>query len=71
MSQAPVFVKIEEFKELTRVLKTIDSKLKDVEKSVAEIKSLREKEAEQINEWDSGIDDIKSKLVEINNELFQ
>lgn len=71
MSQAPVFVKIDEFKELTKILKTIDAKLSEVEKSVAEVKSLREREAEQIAEWDVSIGDIKSKLGSINNELFQ
>jgi len=69
MTETPVFVKIEEFKEISSVMNVINKKLDDVRETLARIKRLKHEEDEQIIAWTANLNDV-SKKIEYINELI-
>lgn len=70
MDNAPVFVKVEEYKEVLDVLDVIKGKLKDARQTLADINRLKEEEDRELASWAGNIDEIESRLVDINKAVF-
>lgn len=69
MSETPVFVKIEEYKEILSIMNVINKKLDDVRETLAKLKRLKHDEDEQIVAWSANLNDV-SKKIEYINELL-
>ena len=68
---APVFVKVDDYKELVDVLDMIKGKIKEVRGTLNNINSLRNEEDAEIAMWNSTIDDIEKKIEDIDNIMFE
>ena len=68
---APVFVKVDDYKELVDVLDMIKGKIKEVRGTLNNINSLRNEEDAEITMWNSTIDDIEKKIEDIDNMMFE
>lgn len=66
-----IFVKVEKYKEAIDTLEIIKERLKTTQIILNELKNLKSKEDAQMEEWQSSIDDIKNKLMLIDNNLFE
>jgi len=69
MTETPVFVKIEEYKEILSIMNVINKKLEDVRETLAKIKKLKHEEDEQLIGWSANLNDV-SKKIEYINELL-
>lgn len=67
----PVFVKIDEYKEVLDVLNTIKEKVNDAKTVLSEIEELKEKEDNELESWKSGLEDVENKIDYINNTMFE
>ena len=70
MDNAPVFVKVEEYKEVLDVLDVIKGKLKDARQTLVDINRLKEEEDRELASWAGNIDEIESRLVDIDKAVF-
>ena len=67
---APVFVKIDEYKEVLDVLDVIKAKLADARKTLVEINRLKDEEDRELASWTKNVDDIQSKMASIDKAVF-
>ena len=68
---APVFVKVEEYKEILDVLDMVKGKISEIRDTLAGINDLRNEEDSEVSMWSGTIDDIEKKIDEIDNMMFE
>jgi len=67
----PVFVKINEYKEILDVVEVINRKIGSVKQRLSEIEDLKSQEEEEIMNWVKDIEEINHKLDSLKQELHQ
>jgi uncharacterized protein (DUF342 family) len=70
MEQPPIFVKIDQYKELSKTLAAVDQKLKEASVLLAELQRLKAEEDGQLAAWQASLDEVKTRAAELNNALF-
>ena len=70
-SGAPVFVKIDEYKEILDVLDMIKSKIREVRETLGGINTLRNEEDAELSMWNSTINEIERKIDSIDKIMFE
>lgn len=68
---SPVFVKIDEYKDVLEVMGLIKDKIKDARSTLGRINELKNEEDSELELWNSRLEDIEKKLEFIDRSLFQ
>ena len=68
---APVFVKVDEYREILDVLDLIKGKIKEIRDTVGSINSLRNEEDAELAMWNSTINEIEKKIEGIDKMMFE
>ncbi len=71
MEEAPLFVKIDKYKELTEVLSQVDEKIKEASKQLEQLQKLKQQEDAQIAAWEASLEDVKARSGELHASLFK
>ena len=70
-SGMPVFVKVDEYKEILDVLEMIKSKVKEIRAALGDINSLRNEEDAELATWNKTINEIEKKIDGIDRIMFE
>ncbi len=70
-SGMPVFVKVDEYKEILDVLEMIKSKVKEIRATLGDINSLRNEEDAELAMWNNTINEIEKKIDGIDRIMFE
>ena len=68
---APVFVKIDDYKDILDVLDLIKGKLAEAKRTLADINELKNDEDAELELWSSTLNEIENKLDDIDGSLFE
>ena len=68
---APVFVKVDEYKEILDVLDMVKGKISEIRETLSGINELRSEEDSEVSMWNGTIDDIEKKIEEIDRMMFE
>ena len=68
---APVFVKVDEYKEILDVLDMVRGKINEIRATLGSINELRSEEDSEVSMWNSTIDDIEKKIEDIDKMMFE
>ena len=68
---APVFVKVDDYKEILDVLDLIKGKVEDIRGTLENLNELRKEEDVEVSKWNKTIDDVESKIAEIDKMMFE
>ena len=68
---APVFVKVDEYKEIIDVLDMIKGKMKEIKDTLGSINSLRNEEDAEMEMWSNTIKEIEKKVENIDKIMFE
>lgn len=71
MMEAPLFVKIDEYKEALDTISLIKSKLKEAKLILDKINEIKAKEDSEIEAWNNAIKEVEKKIEEIDSNLFE
>lgn len=71
MGEAPVFVKIEDYKDILDVLDLIKDRLAEAKRTLADINELKNDEDSELELWSSTLGEIDKKLEDIDRTLFE
>lgn len=71
MENVPIYVKVDKYKELLEVLKTINVKLSTVDRTISKINDLKAEEDAQIRQWNDNLADIKARLEKMNQAFYE
>lgn len=67
----PVFVKVDEYKEILDVLDMIKGKVKEIRDTLGSINSLRNDEDAELAMWNNTINEIEKKIESIDRIMFE
>ena len=70
-SGAPIFVKVDEYREILDVLDMVKGKVSEIRETLAGINDLRNEEDAELSMWNSTIDDIEKKIEGIDSMMFE
>ena len=68
---APVFVKINEYKEILDVLDMVKGKMKEIKETLSSINTLRNEEDTELSVWNNTIKEIEEKIENIDKMMFE
>ena len=66
----PVFVKIEEYRDIIDIAELIKRKVRDAKTLLAAIEDIKESEQSELEAWRNALSDIEKKIEEIDSELL-
>ena len=68
---APVFVKVDDYKEILDVLEMIRAKVSEIRQTIGNLKSLRSEEDAELEVWGNAINEIERKVGTIDKIMFE
>ncbi len=69
MERMPVFIKVEEYNDVLKLLKQIRKKLDDAKATVLKINDLKNEEDHQLEMWETTLAEVEKKIDFINSSL--
>jgi len=70
-SGAPVFVKVDDYKEILDVLGMVKGKLDEIRSTLDNINELRNHEDAEVSMWSNTINEIEKKVESIDKMIFE
>ena len=70
-SSAPIFVKIDNYKEVLDIMDVIKGKLDKAHSLFDKLHELKQKEDQEMNEWKRQLDGITHQVLTVDKTLFQ
>ena len=70
-SEAPVFVKMEDYKDILDILGLIKDRLDEAKRTLDDINELKNNEDSEIKMWNSTLGEIGRKIEDIDKTLFE
>jgi hypothetical protein len=67
----PIFVKVEEYKEVIDVIKVLRQKVGEAQEIIKDINKLKNEEDAEIGLWVKNLEDVNSKMEFIDELLFE
>lgn len=67
---APIFVKIENYKDVLDIISLLKEKIKEANVMLDKISEIKSKEDAEIEKWRSNLEDIKSKVSTMDKTLL-
>lgn len=71
MAEAQVFVKIDNYKDILSTVGIIKDKLDNAKNTLARVRELKSQEDSELENWDGKLNEIESKIEEIDRILFE
>ena len=68
---APVFVKVDEYKEILDVLDMVKAKISEIRETLGSVNEIRNEEDAEVSMWNSTIDDIEKKIGDIDSMMVE
>ncbi len=66
----PVFVKINDYKEILDIVDVMKQKLKETKVSLLRINELKAQEDQEVKEWEKNIEEVSKRLTFIDSAFF-
>jgi len=67
----PVFVKINDYKEILDIVDVMKHKLKETTQTLEKIKQLKSEEDKELREWEKNVTEISRRLAFIDSAFFE
>ena len=69
--EMPVFVKIDEYRDILDVMNMIKNKLEEAKETLGKINELKNEEDAELELWHTGIEEIERKMTFVDKTLFE
>ncbi|MBI2208324.1 hypothetical protein HYU50_02410 [Candidatus Woesearchaeota archaeon] len=69
--EAPVFIKIEDYKDILDILELIKDRLSEAKRTLADINEIKNDEDAELEMWGSTLNEIEKKVESIDRTLFE
>ena len=70
MTDKPIFVKVDEYKDIIDILELTQDKLKKARSMLAKIQALKKQEDVSLETWKRDLDVVESRVTDIDQKLF-
>jgi len=69
MEKMPVFVQVEDYRDVLALLRAIEKKVDDAKDTLLRINELKNEEDELVEHWQNGLAEVEKKIEFINHSL--
>jgi len=69
-SKSPIFIRVDKFQAAQKDFEDMKKKIKEIDDVISRIKEISAKENKEIEDWTRNLEDIKSRLIQIDNTIF-
>lgn len=66
----PVFIRVDKFQDAMKIFNETKKKVGEIEKILADLKTLKEKETHELNSWENEIKSLKDQIEKVNMDIF-
>jgi len=66
----PVFIRLDKFEESMHLLNKAKSEINSIERTLKDIRKVKEEEEKELEYWESQITTIKSQIEKVDREIF-
>jgi hypothetical protein len=70
-SKAPVFVKIEDYKDIVDLIALVKDRLKQAKFLLGKIREIKDQEDAEITAWTNEIEDVDQRINDVDRALFE
>lgn len=67
----PVYVKVEEYKEVLEIINLIKNKIKDAKQTLDDINRLKNEEDAELEIWQTSVEEVERKIDFIDKIMFE
>ncbi len=71
MKKGPVFIKIDEYKEIIDTISLIKAKINESKNLIKQINDLKNEEDNELEVWSNELDEIERKIHYVDKTLFE
>lgn len=71
MDKAPVFIKIDEYRQVVELLAQIKDKVQQARGLLQKLTDLKNQEDEQLANWSKELDDVEQKVNEVDKAIVE
>jgi hypothetical protein len=71
MEEIPVFVKVDDYKEVLKTINELKVKIDSAKELIAEIHKIKEEEESELETWKIGLSDVEQKIDNLSVLLKQ
>ncbi len=71
MKEAPIFIKIDQYKDVLDILHLAKSKIREARVLIEKINELKNAEDTEIKTWQNSLDEVEKRVMFIDKSLFE
>ena len=71
MEQAPVFIKIDQYKNVLDIIEVLKAKVREAKNQLGKIQQLKNQEDSELEEWSSELMEIEKRIDGIDSSLLR
>ncbi len=71
MNNAPLFVKVEDYKGILGILEDLKDKLTEAKSTLERLQEIRKEEDNEFAQWSTTLDEIEKRMDNIDQELLE
>lgn len=71
MEKAPVFVKIDDYKDIIDIIALVQEKIGQAKALLDKIKEIKQQEDQEITSWENELQDVENRIAEIDKTMFE
>ena len=71
MEQAPIFIKIDQYKDVLDIIEVLKSKVKEAKNQLGKIQQMKNEEDAELGEWSTELEEIEKRIEGIDRSLLR
>ena len=71
MEKMPLFIKIENYEDVLDIMNMVKAKVAEVRETFTKLEEVKSREEEKMNIWNKNLEEIESKLNNMDRMLFE
>ncbi|MBW3022978.1 hypothetical protein KY308_02655 [Candidatus Woesearchaeota archaeon] len=71
MEQAPIFIKIDQYKNVLDIIELLKAKVKEAKNQLGKIQQLKSEEDAELDEWSAELEEINKRIDGIDKSLLR
>jgi hypothetical protein len=69
--KAPIYVRIDDYKDIVDILTLLRKKISDAKGIIGQINALKNEEDNELDQWNTNLEEIQKKTDYLNRNLFE
>lgn len=71
MPEMPIYVRIEEYKDVLDVINMLKNKIKEAKETLNRINALKNEEDAELEKWENGLEAVERKIEFVDKVMFE